>query len=352
MPWLRLDDQFSTNTKILSAGKDGRELYFSALGHAARNLTDGFISADIVRQIAAMFEVYDAAPAIARLVEVRLWDVCDGGWMIHDYLQYNPSRDEVMAERAATAKRQAEWRAKQERNASGQYDQAPSNDVRNGVSNDVRNGVTNASCNTVPVPVPVPDPVPVLTTTTTTTRAREGVVQDNAPVQDSGAGGAGQCTPPVQVPAPKPSLNHHTKPSLLGASAPEPPKPARKPSRAPDPRSNSPAIRCARGVGGRYPPKEIWDDVIRILGESPDGGRLAEYRKTWVGRGYNPNNWNWLLEWYENGMTPIGRGGASPDPPPKPKPSGPVVILNPLTRKREVIGGNGNTAGREPTSTG
>jgi hypothetical protein len=138
----------------------------------------------------------------------------------------------------------------------------------------------------------------------------------------------------------------------MGASAPEPPKPARKPSRAPDPRSNSPAIRCARGVGGRYPPKEIWDDVIRILGESPDGGRLAEYRKTWVGRGYNPNNWNWLLEWYENGMTPIGRGGASPDPPPKPKPSGPVVILNPLTRKREVIGGNGNTAGREPTSTG
>ena len=43
---------------------------------------------------------------------------------------------------------------------------------------------------------------------------------------------------------------------------------------------------------------------------------------------------------------------ASPDPPPKPKPSGPVVILNPLTGKREVIGGNGNTAGREPTSPG
>lgn len=140
----------------------------------------------------------------------------------------------------------------------------------------------------------------------------------------------------------------------IGASAPEPSKPARKPPKEPDPRSDSAAIQCARGVGGRYPPKEIYDDVIRILGESPDGEKLAACRKTWVGRGYNPNSWNWLLEWYASGITPLGRNGngASPDPPPKPKPSGPVVILNPLTGKREVIGGNGNTAGRESTSAG
>ena len=45
-----------------------------------------------------------------------------------------------------------------------------------------------------------------------------------------------------------------------------------------------------------------------------------------------------------------GAPRASPDPPPRA--SGPVVILNPVTGKREVIGGNGNTAGRETTPPG
>lgn len=107
MPWLRLDDQFSTNAKILAAGKDGRELYFSALGHAARNLTDGFIDARLLRQIAAMFEVYEPEPAVKNLVDAGLWEVCEGGWRIHDYLEYNPSREEVQFQREIIRRRQA-----------------------------------------------------------------------------------------------------------------------------------------------------------------------------------------------------------------------------------------------------
>ncbi len=47
-----------------------------------------------------------------------------------------------------------------------------------------------------------------------------------------------------------------------------------------------------------------------------------------------------------------GGAPASPDPPPKSPPSGPVVILNPITGKREVIGGTNSTAGCKPTAAG
>ena len=70
-----------------------------------------------------------------------------------------------------------------------------------------------------------------------------------------------------------------------------------------DPRSKTPAIQCAKAVnGGRYPPLELYDDIIRILGPTPDGPRLAACRKEWLARGYNPQSWKWLLEWYVRGI--------------------------------------------------
>ena len=71
----------------------------------------------------------------------------------------------------------------------------------------------------------------------------------------------------------------------------------KKPSKA-DPRTFTPAIQCVKSVTSRYPPKELYDDIIRVLGEKPDAGLLAALRKEWVKRGYNPNGWGWLLDWY------------------------------------------------------
>ena len=68
-----------------------------------------------------------------------------------------------------------------------------------------------------------------------------------------------------------------------------------------DSRSDHPAILCIRGLVGKYPPKELYDDAIKILGDSPDGEKLAACRKEWIQRGYNPNAWTWLTEWYQNG---------------------------------------------------
>lgn len=98
-----------------------------------------------------------------------------------------------------------------------------------------------------------------------------------------------------------------------GANAPARKRASRPPAES-DPRSQHPAVQLARGVAGKYPPKELWDDVIAILDVLPDENRLVACRKEWVSRGYNMNSWRWLTEWYVKGITPPGgsTGGGPP----------------------------------------
>lgn len=76
-----------------------------------------------------------------------------------------------------------------------------------------------------------------------------------------------------------------------------------KPSKA-DPRTKLPAIQCVKRLTSRFPPKELYDDIIRVLGDSPDEELLTACRKEWLKRGYNPNSLVWLLEWYPAGGAP------------------------------------------------
>jgi hypothetical protein len=96
--WAKVDDQFAEHPKVLALGRDrfaGMGLWLLGLTYANRFLTDGFIP--------------DAAlPAgsrklAARLVEVRLWEHVSGGYRIHDFGDYQPSREEVNSLRAARA---------------------------------------------------------------------------------------------------------------------------------------------------------------------------------------------------------------------------------------------------------
>ena len=62
-----------------------------------------------------------------------------------------------------------------------------------------------------------------------------------------------------------------------------------------------------KGITGRNPPKALYDKVIAIAGEKPDGERAAECYRAWCERGYNPNALTWLTEWYTTGIP--GRNG-------------------------------------------
>jgi hypothetical protein len=103
MAWVKLDDQFFRHPKVLAAGRDARDLYMVGLCYCAQGLTDGFIPSQAVRVLAAEAEIDTGPASAARLVDVGLWEPIDGGYAIHDYHEYQPSKERVLATREARA---------------------------------------------------------------------------------------------------------------------------------------------------------------------------------------------------------------------------------------------------------
>lgn len=71
---------------------------------------------------------------------------------------------------------------------------------------------------------------------------------------------------------------------------------------APDARTQHVAIQTCRQVAKAYPPKELWDKIIQVLGDKPNTALLVECRAEWVERGYNRASWKWATEWYATGV--------------------------------------------------
>ena len=139
MAWVRIDDQLSDHPKIVSAGPDAAWLYISGLCYAARYLTDGFIPEAQVRRLS---DIKNSPAAAKRLVSNGLWDAVEGGYQVHDYLDYNDDADTVKTRRKRNADRQSKWRDKGVSNA---VSNASHNDMSNEQHNSVTNAVTNGA---------------------------------------------------------------------------------------------------------------------------------------------------------------------------------------------------------------
>lgn len=99
MVWFRLDDKFHSNPKIMAAGNEATGLYVRCGSYAAEHLTDGYIP----EQIAA---VYGTEASIETLVRTKLWRRRRGGYVMRDFLDFNPSKEAVDKERKQAAERQ------------------------------------------------------------------------------------------------------------------------------------------------------------------------------------------------------------------------------------------------------
>lgn len=103
-----------------------------------------------------------------------------------------------------------------------------------------------------------------------------------------------------------------TPPSPPAPEENEPPKkpknpPRRKKQTKPlpgDPRCHHPAIELVRRLLQRYPVKEIWDTIIRDLGDAPDAERLARMINLYARLGWRGYDW---LVWYARGIPPNAR---------------------------------------------
>jgi hypothetical protein len=101
MTWAKLDDHFHAHPKIAELEPaimlEAVGLHALAISWSADNLTDGRIPRGLPCKLAGrnVDEIVDA------LVEVGLWERKRRGLEIHDYLDYNPSRAQIEAARAA-----------------------------------------------------------------------------------------------------------------------------------------------------------------------------------------------------------------------------------------------------------
>lgn len=98
MTWVKLDDSFYDNPKVEAAGLAAAGLYAKSLAYCGRHLTDGYVPFTFVR-------AHGTKAAAARLVEVGLWTLNGEGWVIHDYTEFNFTRDRVLEKRAVDAER-------------------------------------------------------------------------------------------------------------------------------------------------------------------------------------------------------------------------------------------------------
>jgi hypothetical protein len=99
VPWFRLDDSFHSHPKVIAAGNEAIGLYVRCGTYAAQHLTDGFIRQDVAL-------LYGSDELIDTLVKTTLWRRVRGGWLMPDYLDYNPSAEQVKQDRKNAAERQ------------------------------------------------------------------------------------------------------------------------------------------------------------------------------------------------------------------------------------------------------
>ena len=165
MVWARLDDAMLDNPKIAEAGIFGFALHVAAITWCCRNLTDGFVPRARVRSLldfsGVMWDLENPcglggedeatggrhgadAIAIAEHLEgLGLWreDLDRNGYWLKDFLEYNPSKEKVLAERARKAK-------------------PPSRSPSASLPPETPRQPTRKIQGTSDGPVPVPDPLP------------------------------------------------------------------------------------------------------------------------------------------------------------------------------------------------
>jgi hypothetical protein len=148
--WTRLDDGIFDHPKMLRAGDDAAHLYVRALVYCNRLLTDGRVHAEALPVIFRHRAVRDLA---ARLVAVGAWEEHpEGGWLVHDFHDLNPTADEVRAKRDdIRAKRAAA--GKQGGIASGRARSNEANTKQAGSKQEANIKHTDEA-NTKPRPVP------------------------------------------------------------------------------------------------------------------------------------------------------------------------------------------------------
>lgn len=146
MAWVKLDDSMPTHPKMMAVGVEGFALDVAGIAYCNRYETNGFITD---QSLGAVLPALRSPGRIAeKLVAVGRWSRVDGGWQIHDYLEYQPSRESKDKDRSAARERMRRVRANDSRTESVESESVQANKRRS--SDEVRSTPAR------PLPVPTP----------------------------------------------------------------------------------------------------------------------------------------------------------------------------------------------------
>lgn len=105
MPWFKVDDGFHGHPKVVDVPMGAVGLWAMAGSWCAKYLTDGAVPEKTVIRLGGTLE------QAADLVGSGLWFATGDGFCFKDWADYQPSKESILAERAAAQDRMAKVRA-------------------------------------------------------------------------------------------------------------------------------------------------------------------------------------------------------------------------------------------------
>ena len=249
MAWIKLDDNWMDHPKIIRAGKDARDMWLASITWCAKHLTDGYFPKNLLPQLAVMagIDVANCQSFANVLLEVCLWDVSGDNYVVHDYLDYNPSKEQASATREA---RKQAGMAGGKQKASKMPSKTPSKNVAK------------------LYPVPVPLPVPQESESNKFERGEEGL-------------------PPPPPPSDPTDYDSYTPRQAAEVSE----------------------IQIFRDATGRMPGRPTYRTIIETIRRHHfTAEELKPYWVEWNIRGFRPENLAWLLDWAVSGEIPPKNG--------------------------------------------
>jgi hypothetical protein len=113
MAWIRLDDDYVHHPKFVALSHGAFRLWHEGMAHCRKLMTDGLITLAYLKSFRYGQRVYvqelvvPCSPGTA-----PLWSLDAEGYHVHDYLDWNPSRDEDARDRESAKQRMRAYRGK------------------------------------------------------------------------------------------------------------------------------------------------------------------------------------------------------------------------------------------------
>lgn len=110
MTWTKLDDSFHSHPKVRKAWRDRTALglHVLAINYSTCHSLNGEVPVEFVED--QVPDQSERARAIQTLLSCGLWERSGDQWRIHDYLDFQPSRERLREARRKDAERKRKER--------------------------------------------------------------------------------------------------------------------------------------------------------------------------------------------------------------------------------------------------